>query len=70
MLPGRKIVIGLTLVSTTVDSSPILLSPPSTIILTLFIKSALTCSSFVDDGLPDRLAEGAARGTPASLIIF
>lgn len=44
---------------------------PESIIASIFPnKSEITCSAFVGLGLPERFAEGAASGQPASLIIF
>lgn len=51
---------------TTVDSTPTAHGPPSTIAGILPPRSSITWPEVVVDGLPERLAEGAASGTPAS----
>ena len=53
---------------TIVDSSPQSLSPPSTITSALPLKSRSAYPAFVAEGLPDMFAEGAAIGSPESLI--
>ena len=53
----------------TVDSSPTLHAPPSTMASTLPHRSLIQCSAVVGLGEPDRFAEGAATGTPAQWII-
>ena len=53
----------------TVDSTPTWHSPPSTMADILPLMSSITCFAVVGLGLPDRFAEGAARGHPLAFII-
>ena len=66
--PGLKIKAGFTVMSITVDSTPMSQEPESIITSTLPSISSMTCSASVGLGFPDRLAEGAAIGVFASLI--
>ena len=66
--PGRRIIGVSSVISTIVDSSPIIDEPPSRIISILPSKSLFTCEALVGDGRPDKLAEGAATNPPAALI--
>ena len=52
--------------STTVDSTPTEQGPPSTMAGILPAMSSSTSRALVGEGLPEVLAEGAARGTPAA----
>ena len=62
MFPGLRI-IGLLVKSITVDSSPNLHLPPSSINLTLFPNSSKTSKADVGLSLDEIFALGAARGT-------
>ena len=53
-----------------VDSTPTEHGPPSIIASTLPIRSCTQCSKVVGLGLPERFADGAARGKPDFSIIF
>ena len=56
--------------STIVDSMPMPTGPPSRTISILPFISSITCAAVVGEGLPDRLALGAAINTPESFISF
>ena len=62
--------VGVDVISMTVDSKPMVVSPPSMMASTLPLKSSNTCLNAVDDGLPDILADGAAIGLFDSLMSF
>ena len=53
---------------TTVDSTPVSHGPPSSTMATASPSSSTTCSGRVGLMRPKRLADGAARGTPADSI--
>ena len=52
-----------------VDSTPTRQGPPSTMASIRPSISCSTCWAVVVEGLPERLAEGAAMGTPESRMI-
>ena len=66
--PGRRIVGVSSVRSMIVDSSPIPTSPPSMIISTRPSRSSLQYLAIVGDGLPERLADGAAIYPPSARI--
>ena len=63
--PGRKILGNSPVMSTTVDSNPTSQGPPSSTMSMRPSMSSSTCSARVGLGRPERLALGAATGTPA-----
>ena len=63
--PGRRRTGVFFVKSITVDSRPCLVLPPSMINGIDPSKSDRTCFAEVGLGLPDKLADGAAIGTPA-----
>ena len=60
--PRRRMIGSSPVTSTTVDSRPTAVAPPSRIIATRFPRSASTCAAVVGLTRPDRLALGAAIG--------
>ena len=67
MPPGRSMV-GLPTRVSTVDSTPTGQGPPSRMTSMRPSISSRTCCAVVGLGRPERLAEGAAMGTPAALM--
>ncbi len=66
--PGRRMRGRSPVASTTVDSRPTSLAPPSRIRGMRPSRSDSTCLAVVGLGLPERLALGAARGNPQAAI--
>mmetsp|Transcript_19577 Transcript_19577/g.77994 ORF Transcript_19577/g.77994 Transcript_19577/m.77994 type:complete len:214 (+) Transcript_19577:2431-3072(+) len=64
--PGRRIVGGFVVVSSTVDSMPRMTCPPSRTEWILPPRSVMTCDARVGEGLPEELADGAAMGRPVA----
>ena len=64
--PGRRITGEPCDRSTTVDSTPTSVGPPSTTMSIRSLRSAITCIASVGLGREKRFALGAAIGTPAA----
>ena len=65
--PGRRIIGGVEVRSSTVDSSPTGVFPPSTTISIQLLRSSSTCCADVGLGCPNKFALGAAIGSPTLL---